>query len=75
MQMMRCEYFFRVGGFMFSVSLPEAATVERLLPSFLPFLDEKPAKGERLFSFRIVEEPFVIANKQYWLDDTGSDVV
>lgn len=74
MQMMRCEYFFRVGGFMFSVSLPEAATVERLLPSFLPFLDEKPAKGERLFSFRIVDEPFVIENKQYWLDDTGSDV-
>ena len=40
MQMMMCEYSFRVGGFVFSVSLPEAVALERLLPSFLPFLVE-----------------------------------
>lgn len=74
MQMMMCEYSFRVGGFVFSVSLPEAVALERLLPSFLPFLVEEPENEERLFSFRIVEEPIRVENKRFSWEDTGSDV-
>jgi hypothetical protein len=44
---MRNEYFFRVAGLLFSVTLPGSWEVETLLPSFRPF--RCGAKGMRIF--------------------------
>ena len=46
---MRNEYFFRVAGLLFSVSLPSGWDAEALLPSFRPFRCGACPEGERIF--------------------------
>ncbi|KAB6154506.1 phosphoenolpyruvate carboxykinase, partial [Bacteroides xylanisolvens] len=46
---MRNEYFFRVAGLLFSVSLPSGWDAEALLPSFRPFRCGACPEGKRLF--------------------------
>lgn len=49
-------YFYRVAGFLFSVSLPAKYNIQKLLPSFRAFRCERK-EGERLlFAFTSVEE-------------------
>ena len=51
--MMR-EYFFRVAGFVFKISLPRERDVEQLLPSFRPFRHEQDGGEMVLFSLNVV---------------------
>lgn len=54
---MRNEYFFRVAGLLFSVTLPGSWEVETLLPSFRPF--RCGAKGMQIFRLIVTTQPFV----------------
>lgn len=51
---MLTEYYFRVAGFLFEVSLPAEQDIERLLPSFRPFRVEAGKENDVLFRFAVV---------------------
>ena len=55
---MRNEYFFRVAGLLFSVSLPSGWDAEALLPSFRPFRCGACPEGERIFRLLAATLPF-----------------
>ena len=61
---MRNEYFFRVAGLLFSVTLPGSWEVETLLPSFRPFRCGSWAKGMRIFRLIVTTQPFVDDGKR-----------
>ena len=44
-------YHFRIADFLFSVQLPEASDIEKLLPSFRPFRETENTDGQILFNF------------------------
>ena len=49
-------YYFRVADFLFSVQLPEASDVEKLLPSFRPFRETENTDGKMLFSLSALSD-------------------
>ena len=55
---MRNEYFFRVAGLLFSVSLPSGWDAEALLPSFRPFRCGACPEGKRIFRLLAATLPF-----------------
>ena len=55
---MRNEYFFRVAGLLFSVSLPSGWDAEALLPSFRPFRCGACPEGKRIFRLLATTLPF-----------------
>lgn len=56
---MRNEYFFKVAGLLFSVTLPGGWDVETLLPSFRPFRCGAYSGEERIFRLIVITQPFV----------------
>lgn len=47
------EYFFRVAGFVFGVTVPCDTDIDKLLPSFRPFRHDKELEKEPLFIFNV----------------------
>ena len=70
---MRNEYFFRVAGLTFSVSLPDGWEVETLLPSFRPFRCGACPDEERIFRLLATTRPFRHDGKSMELLDESSN--
>lgn len=51
------DYYFRVAGFVFKVSLPPLMDVSKLLPSFIPFRCECGETLNLLFGFTVLSVP------------------
>ena len=56
---MTVDYYYNVGGFIFSVSLPQGTDVGSLLPSFNPFRCEAVQPEQCLFRITAQEHPQV----------------
>ena len=54
---MTVDYYYNVGGFIFSVSLPQGIDVGSLLPSFKPFCCEAVQPEQCLFRITAQEHP------------------
>ena len=55
-------YYFRIADFLFSVQLPEASDIEKLLPSFRPFRETENTDGQILFNFSALP-PDIVAGR------------
>ena len=65
-------YFYRVAGFLFSVTLPAKYNILRLLPSFVPFRCERKEGESLLFTFTAVEE-LPKRGEVMWQEDSEND--
>lgn len=73
--MLTTTHYFRVGGFVFSVSLPAGSDVRALLPSFVPFMVDGNDRGGLLFSFTLAPpgaEPG--GSRSRLLEETDNDM-
>lgn len=70
---MRNEYFFRVAGLLFSVTLPGSWDVETLQPSFRPFRCGACPGGMRLFRLVATTLPFADGGRRAELLDESSN--
>lgn len=52
------DYYFKVAGFVFGITVPEGTDIEKLLPSFKPFRYSDTLKNEPLFMFHVHYEGF-----------------
>ena len=72
---MTATYYFRVAGFPFSVSLPEACDIEELLPSFFPFYETSLGAEEPLFRFFAVPlSQLPCSETKELIDETDNDM-
>lgn len=71
---MRNEYFFKVAGLLFSVSLPDGWEVETLLSSFRPFRCGAYPEGKRIFRLLAITRPFRDDGKSTELLDSSNDM-
>lgn len=67
-------YSFRVGGFLFSLTLPQRQDVSSLLPSFSPFRCEPEADEPQLFMFTTEGQPLCLTGREQMIEQSESDL-
>ena len=68
------EYFFKVAGFVFGVTVPRGTDIEKMLPSFRSFRYSKTLEKEPLFMFYVHFEDLSEKPDAEFLDESLNDM-